>query len=1052
MAYKIAYSDYPGTDTGPPDPERWVGPQGPMGPTGPQGPVGPPGPNFPEAPTDGTIYGRGGSTSAWVPTLPLTGGAVSGATTFGGTAAVSLSNGVIAATAGQNLAINMGGAGHTLAISATGGLGNLALLTASSTQHTIDFTPANALLKTKYNFISGPIAFSGAYSTSQSPLAISFAASGSQTAVSGQGQFMQWTVPSDSVQIGTGNGMAMINAVMNSGGGGMTGHRGVLRIQMQQTGASSNTAGTNTVYQGGQSTCNVAFNEGGTGLTSTTASGACYAWNEYARLLAGATNYVVVKGKEINTYIDPGASALKHIGIDCIPLSGHANQGAYSDHAFGVGNGSTTGWRVGFQIGDYDGNDPMGSNSSIMKWVHPTGINIKTPQAAAGIDISLGAISGAAFKSRDFSVSSGKIAAFQSLISQTGTGIAIDIPNYIIGYASIASGGSGNTLAGDWYQHATTGLMVQLTSASGGVATSASLVTVGYATSNPGTVTVTGMNPDRPGTFVVNVTATLNNTLSLNPSGGPATMGGNLTVTGSVQGVGGLTAGNAGAANTVIAVNGLVNTQRRIEFSTAGSLRWRFGEGGGAESGGNVGSDLFANAYSDTGALLGNALTLVRANQQLQLVRMRIGGAVTNTFPGTTATYDQCPLAYNINMAGSTDHSSWLYENYFGIPTDTVDVGSNQQAIGFGFLHYFGGAGITGSRSGFRYQMSQTGACPANANYQTGLFATDLSYSSGGTDLWSNAAGVGFGGAMYVTLHSGATNYRGIAGQEIDYGIESGATGAAITGLQVIRWATHAYQPAIWEADQCIVIGSQLGAAGAKVGLSFYGGGWPIDTVNGRLISAGFSSAQWATTRPQQAAHGIDFYNIDLTGTQFRSRGFSVLGSGQSLPAGTVQVGNAYLSSDSTSTKLDVVGYRCTGGTIVSGGANLIAGAALVHDATGLLFAVSTVSGGVATAITQMGNTGYAITPPANPVTMRVSTFASLSHTGDPTATAVTLNLTWTQTTGLSLNPTGARIGFNGTAPITKPTVAGACAGNTAIKNLLTALANYGLVVDTTSV
>src|SRR5215472_4029564 len=647
MAYKLHFSDYPGTDTGPPDPERWIGPPGPTGATGPIGPVGPqgaPGNPFPEAPSDGAIYGRGGSTVAWVPTLPiaggtltgsvfaahdpslaseiatkryvdtsvsgtqvyqggwnaatntptmasgalvngvrapsgqyyivtvgattaaidgtttwlagdlissngtiwtrvqasgsaylpLTGGAVTGATTFGGAAAVSLSNGVIAATAGQNLSLNMGGPGHTLAIAATGGLGNLALLTASSTQHTIDFTPANALLKTKYNFISGPIAFSGAYSTSQSPLAISFAASGSQTAVSGQGQFMQWVVPSDSVQIGTGNGMAMINAVMNSGGGGMTGHRGVLRIQMQQTGASSNTPGTNTVYQGGQSTCNVAFNEGGTGLTSTTASGACYAWNEYARLLSGATNFVVVKGKEINTYIDSGASALKHIGIDCIPLSGHANQGAYSDHAFGVGNGSTTGWRVGFQIGDYDGNDPMGSNSSIMKWVHPTGINIKTPQAAAGIDISLGAISGAAFKSRDFSVSSGKIAAFQSLISQTGTGIAIDIPNYIIGYSSIASGGSGNTLAGDYYQHATTGLMVQLTSASGGVATGASLVTVGYATSNPGTVTVTGMNPDRPGTFVVNVTATLNNTLSLNPSGGPVTVTGNARFNGQI--------------------------------------------------------------------------------------------------------------------------------------------------------------------------------------------------------------------------------------------------------------------------------------------------------------------------------------------------------------------------------------------------------------------------------------------------------------------------------------------------------------------------------------
>lgn len=48
-AYKLRYSDYPGTDTGPPDPERWIGPPGPPGPPGEDGengatgPMGPPG-------------------------------------------------------------------------------------------------------------------------------------------------------------------------------------------------------------------------------------------------------------------------------------------------------------------------------------------------------------------------------------------------------------------------------------------------------------------------------------------------------------------------------------------------------------------------------------------------------------------------------------------------------------------------------------------------------------------------------------------------------------------------------------------------------------------------------------------------------------------------------------------------------------------------------------------------------------------------------------------------------------------------------------------------
>ena len=76
--YKLRYSDYPGTDTGPPDPERWEGPPGPAGATGPQGPQGLPGTPYPDAPTDGAIYGRGGSPANWTPALPLSGGTVTG--------------------------------------------------------------------------------------------------------------------------------------------------------------------------------------------------------------------------------------------------------------------------------------------------------------------------------------------------------------------------------------------------------------------------------------------------------------------------------------------------------------------------------------------------------------------------------------------------------------------------------------------------------------------------------------------------------------------------------------------------------------------------------------------------------------------------------------------------------------------------------------------------------------------------------------------------------------------------------------------------------------
>jgi hypothetical protein len=42
-------------------------------------------------------------------------------------------------------------------------------------------------------------------------------------------------------------------------------------------------------------------------------------------------------------------------------------------------------------------------------------------------------------------------------------------------------------------------------------------------------------------------------------------------------------------------------------------------------------------------------------------------------------------------------------------------------------------------------------------------------------------------------------------------------------------------------------------------------------------------------------------------------------------------------------------------------------------------------------------------------------------------------------------------IGFNSTAPIAKPTVTGAKGSNAALASLMTALAAYGLVTDSTS-
>ena len=66
--------------SGPQGPQGAQGIQGPVGPTGPTGPQGPPGADtgIGEAPVDGAVYGRQGSTTSWQRALPIAGGTLTG--------------------------------------------------------------------------------------------------------------------------------------------------------------------------------------------------------------------------------------------------------------------------------------------------------------------------------------------------------------------------------------------------------------------------------------------------------------------------------------------------------------------------------------------------------------------------------------------------------------------------------------------------------------------------------------------------------------------------------------------------------------------------------------------------------------------------------------------------------------------------------------------------------------------------------------------------------------------------------------------------------------
>ena len=90
--------------------------------------------------------------------------------------------------------------------------------------------------------------------------------------------------------------------------------------------------------------------------------------------------------------------------------------------------------------------------------------------------------------------------------------------------------------------------------------------------------------------------------------------------------------------------------------------------------------------------------------------------------------------------------------------------------------------------------------------------------------------------------------------------------------------------------------------------------------------------------------------------------------------------------------------------------------------------------------------------PPEETVAAAVPARETPAANPNPAAAAAPATLTTVSGTGgLIVQSSGNKLGFFATAPIAKPTVSGAKAGNAALASLLTALAAYGLVTDSST-
>lgn len=115
------------------------------------------------------------------------------------------------------------------------------------------------------------------------------------------------------------------------------------------------------------------------------------------------------------------------------------------------------------------------------------------------------------------------------------------------------------------------------------------------------------------------------------------TFTGNQTITGDVAVTGDVEVTGDQVTNGSQTINGAAGTDRKVEFKTADSVRWKFACDSTAESGANAGSNLNLAAYTDAGALLASVMSIVRATGVMTvLAGFKIGANKADAFAAGT--------------------------------------------------------------------------------------------------------------------------------------------------------------------------------------------------------------------------------------------------------------------------------------------------------------------------------------------------------------------------------------------------------------------------------
>jgi hypothetical protein len=397
------------------------------------------------------------------------------------------------------------------------------------------------------------------------------------------------------------------------------------------------------------------------------------------------------------------------------------------------------------------------------------------------------------------------------------------------------------------------------------------------------------------------------------------------------------------------------------------------------------------------------------------------------------------------------------------------------------------------------YVLSGDASAGSGSSGPAGLYSGDTSSGNSGEAMLYSGDAIGGGNTGLVSIYSGAAsqgvsgNVQIVSGNAVGANVSGGvifASGNTVdgksgqltltTGLPSGTGTSGSMQLRTGNAangvtgDVAIASGSGNGtgsiafttsnaSSGGSGGLLFTTGSSPVAT--GYMIvqlgaSSGGPGGDMTVGSGTGATRGGNIAFTTGNGTAAGSNGGD---ASVTLGSGTTRAGQFSIKGTGTTNNLTI-----TPGTVA---ANPIT---LGQSGTGGLVLPATIFGTAGTnntlTISPGGSTGSSIFLAAggsggmtiNPGTTLQSTGAQNVFGGVSNnqitlqAGASSVNLASISASsvagGLQIQTSSlSRLGFFAATPVAKPSVAGACAGNTAIKALLTALASFGLLTDSTS-